>query len=519
MAFIATACALLCCAAPAFASVIGELDGGAIRVPARSAAPPAGSFAEVADVIPIDARSPSTPFPHFWERMFGSERAMVTLRESWRNDLRSAKRATGFEYVRFHAIFHDELGVYDEDAVGKPVYNFTYVDEVYDGLLANGVRPFVELSFMPRKLSSKPDSSFGFWYKPNVAPPKDWDRWEALVEAFGRHLVQRYGEEEVARWYFEVWNEPNIGFWDGEPKEPTYYELYDRAARALKRVSPRLRVGGPSTSAASWVDRFIAHCAEKNVPVDFVSTHFYANDPEGSGGPQDTRETSVCAAARKVHDQVSASARPNLPIIWSEFGATFWNESNVTDTAFMAPWIASVAGRCDGLADMMSYWTFSDVFEEGGVPASPFYGGFGLIAQGGVAKPGFNAFALLHRLGEERLRVDSPSALATKRADGSLAVAVWNSAPPGAAGTARSLVLQFSGVPPRARASVTIIDSSRGSALPLWERMGRPRYPTQEQLRQLRAAAALPAPARERLSGGAIALTLPSPALALVEIR
>ena len=154
------------------------------------------------EVIEVDVNAPSNPFPHYWERMFGSERAIVTLRESYRRDLREVKRITGFEYVRFHAIVQDEVGVYDEDASAKPLYNFSYVYQIYDGLLENGVRPFVELSFMPRKLASDPVASHPFWYKPNVTPPKDWDRWEQLIEQFARHLVARYGEDEVARWYF-----------------------------------------------------------------------------------------------------------------------------------------------------------------------------------------------------------------------------------------------------------------------------------------------------------------------------
>src|SRR5882762_4382245 len=228
--------------------------------------------------IEVDAGASAHPFPHFWEKMFGSGRAILSLRENYRHDLGETKRITSFEYVRFHAIFHDEAGFYDEDNDGKPVYNFSYVDQIFDGLLENHVRPFIELSFTPKKLASDPNALHPFWYKQNVSPPKDWGKWEQLVEDFTRHLVGRYGIDEVAHWYFEVWNEPNLDFWAGDPKEATYYELYDRAVRAIKRVSPRLRVGGPATAQAAWVDRFLAHCKEKNVPVDFASTHVYGND-------------------------------------------------------------------------------------------------------------------------------------------------------------------------------------------------------------------------------------------------
>ena len=225
----------------------------------------------------IDAHAAATPFSHFWELGFGSGRAILSLRESYRNDVRALKQATGLQYLRFHAIFHDEVGVYDEDAQGNPVYNFSYVDQIYDGLLANGVRPFVEISFMPKKLAVRQDLH-PFWYKQNVAPPKDYGRWDGLIHAFAEHLVQRYGIDEVAQWYFEVWNEPNIDFWTGEPKQATYFELYDHTARALKAVNARLRVGGPATAAADWVPDFLAHVVHDNVPADFVSTHGYADD-------------------------------------------------------------------------------------------------------------------------------------------------------------------------------------------------------------------------------------------------
>src|SRR6202048_1167076 len=228
--------------------------------------------------VEIDAAAPSHPFPHFWEQMFGSGRAILSLRESYRHDLIETKRITEFEFIRFHAIFHDEVGLYDEDKDGKPILNFSYVDQIYDGLLENKVRTFIELSFMPEKLTSDPNAKHAFWDKQNVAPPKDWGKWEQLVETFTRHLVERYGEDEVAQWYFEVWNEPNLDFWAGDPKESTYYELYDRAALAVKRISPRLRIGGPATAQAAWADRFLAHCKTKNVPVDFVSTHVYGDD-------------------------------------------------------------------------------------------------------------------------------------------------------------------------------------------------------------------------------------------------
>ncbi|GAC1674841.1 MAG: cellulase family glycosylhydrolase [Candidatus Acidiferrum sp.] len=472
--------------------------------------------------IEIDGKAHSHPFPHFWEQMFGSGRAILSLRESYRNDLRETKRITGFEYVRFHAIFQDEVGVYDEDKDGNPIYNFSYVDQIYDGLLENHVRPFIEMSFMPKKLTSDPNALHPFWYKQNVAPPKDWKKWEQLVEAFTRHLVQRYGEDEVAQWYFEVWNEPNIDFWGGDPKESTYYQLYDHAAFAVKRVSPRLRIGGPATAQAAWADRFLAHCKAKNVPVDYVSTHVYGNDKaEDVFGTHENipRTQMVCRSVKKVHEQIVASAFPKLPLIWSEFNADYSNQPDVTDSAFMGPWLADTIRQCDGLVAVMSYWSFSDVFEEQGVVKTPFYGGFGLLAADSIPKAAFNDFALLHQLGDTRLDVESNTVLVTRRKNGSLAIAVWNLFLPEEAGSPKTVTLHFKGLPAAKTASVTVVDKLHGSPLPEWEKMGRPQNPTTVQIKLLRNAAALPAVQKHALANGSLTITLPPHALALVMVN
>jgi xylan 1,4-beta-xylosidase len=473
--------------------------------------------------ISVDLRAPSHPFPHFWEQMYGSGRAALSLRESYREDLREVKRATGFEFIRFHGIFLDEVGLYDEDKEGNPIYNFSYVDQIYDGLLKNHVRPFVELSFMPHKMTSDLKLVQAFWYQPNVGPPKDWNKWEKLVEVFAHHLVERYGIDEVSQWYFEVWNEPNLDFWMGEPRESSYYELYDRSARAIKRVNPRLRVGGPTTAQAAWVDRFLAHCKANNVPVDFASTHVYGNDKaEDVFGTHEVipRDQMVCRSVKKVHEQILASPYPNMPLIWSEFNAAYDNQSSVTDSAYMGPWMADTIRQCDGLTAMMSYWTFSDVFEEQGVVKKPFYGGFGLLAENGIPKPAFNAFTLLHRLGDVRLDADSSSVVATRTKNGGVVLAVWGKiiAPEQKPVGSDVVQLEFKGLTGKHSAQVTIVDDEHGSPLPAYEKMGSPQFLSQAQITQLRAAAELPAATTIPISGNTLKLTLGGHALALVEI-
>ena len=231
--------------------------------------------------ITVDANAPTTPFPHFWEQTFGSGRAILSLRDEYRRDLDTVHDATGFKSVRFHGILMDEVGIYDparkytnpgqatENVQTDSIYNFSYVDAIYDGLLDHHIRPFVELSFMPKGLAADPNDLHVFWYHPNVSPPKDYAQWDAMMTAFAKHLVGRYGIDEVSTWNFEVWNEPNLDFWDGKPKQASYWELYDHTARALKSVNTRIRVGGPATAQAAWVGEFLQHCHDNNVPVDF----------------------------------------------------------------------------------------------------------------------------------------------------------------------------------------------------------------------------------------------------------
>jgi len=469
------------------------------------------------EVINLDVNAKARSFPHFWEQMFGSGRAILSLRDSYREDLREVKLATEFRYVRFHAILHDEVGVYDEDEHGNPVYNFSYVDQIEDGLLQNGVRPVVEISFMPRKLAAK-EAIHPFWYKQNVSPPKSYERWDELIRRLAQHLVDRYGVDEVAQWYFEVWNEPNIDFWAGEPKQATYFELYDHTARALKSVSPRLRVGGPATAAAGWVPEFLAHAAKEHVPVDFVSSHGYADDT-----PQDLFHTNadipvsqrVCRAIKMVHDRISASAFPNIPLFWTEWNVPGKEEAR--DTIYAPAALANTIPQCDGHVAMMSWWTFDDIFEEQGVVRKPFYGGFGLIAAGGIKKPTYYGFSLLHKLGDERLPVDSPDVLVTRRHDGTIVVATWNLVELDETGTTRSLRLNLRGVAGDAKVIVNRIDETHSNPLATYKTMGEPQYPTRAQIEKLNATSKLEAK-EAHLKNGSFDLELQPNAVVVVEV-
>ena len=254
------------------------------------------------------------------------------------------------------------------------------------------------------------------------------------------------------------------------------------------------------------------------MPVDFVSTHVYADDTSLHvfGRPGDIpRDQMVCRAVRNVHHEILASPHPHLPLIMSEFNATYIN-SGLTDTVYMGPWLANLATQCDGLTSMMSYWTFSDVFEEQGVPKRTLWGGFGLLTIGSVPKPAYNALAMLHQLGNTRIPDAQPGVLVTRRRDGDLAVALWNPFVDGQQRGSRMFVLQLSSAPFPARAQVQILDAARGDLNAAYLQMGRPRYPTPAQYRQLQQAARLPPPWRVPIKGGVVRVPVPQSGLALV---
>jgi xylan 1,4-beta-xylosidase len=276
-------------------------------------------------------------------------------------------------------------------------------------------------------------------------------------------------------------------------------------------------VGGPATAQAAWIPDMIAHAVQGQIPLDFVSTHVYGNDLSKDVFRTDEnidRAVMVSRAAQKVFNEVKASPRPDLPIIWSEYNASYKNEIDVTDSAYMGPWLANDIRLCDGLTAMMSYWTFSDVFEEQGVVKTPFYGGYGLIAEGGIPKAAFNAFRMLHQLGDQRSQPDLANELVTRRPDGTLAIAVWNYAAPGATVAARKIHITVDGFSSTPRYHIEIVDPEHGSSLAAWKTMGSPSSPTREQYERLRRAAIV----TQKLDGTS-SFMLPSQGLALVEVR
>jgi xylan 1,4-beta-xylosidase len=377
--------------------------------------------------IVADIRDTTGPVDRFFDLSVGSDYPGTLIREDTQAQLKTAVDELGFRYIRFHAIFHDVLGTVRVEN-GKTVYDWTKVDQLYDDLLARHIKPFVELGFTPKALATSSNSIF--YWNGNTSHPKP-EGWQELIQAFVQHIEERYGKDEVRSWFFEVWNEPNLsGFWEGADQK-AYFELYDLTAKTMKAIDPQLRVGGPSTAGAAWVPEFLAHVKQSGAPVDFVTTHTYGVDGGflDEDGKSDTKLSlspdAIVGDVRRVRQEITASAYPGLPLYFTEWSTSYTPRDFVHDSYISAPYILQKLKASEGQLQGMSYWTYSDLFEEPGPPHESFHGGFGLLNREGIRKPAYFAYKYLHALQGESLVSSDPQAMLAVK-DGNLSALIWD---------------------------------------------------------------------------------------------
>lgn len=460
--------------------------------PAAAASAPASAPAQhesaSGPLFVVDLSAAGRPLKHFWEGCIGGDHAKQLLRRDFQDQLTTAHRDLGVRSVRTHGVLAPQMSVY---STGRPsswspnAYSFFNVHQAYDHLVANGMHPYVELSAMPEDMAA-PGGSEIFYYGFLNSPPASFADWGALIGAFVGDLVDRYGLAEVRNWPFEVWNEPNLGFWGGTPQQ--YYQLYQAAAEAIKNVDTSIPVGGPATDGGglSYLEGFLDFVEANDVPIDFVSSHGYENN--ALAGPRGVAD--IFAPTRAV---IPAS----LPYYVSETGASYLdNVSDVWDTSYAAAfWVKAVA-ECDGITDILSLWTFSDIFEEEPQAANIFHGGFGALTMYATPKPVYRAFQLLHQLGDRRLPAagsgvpQTLGAIAATSARGGYDVLLYNHSLPngGTAAAEQTVTVQVQGAPATHTASLTRIDADHGNTRQAWYDLGRPVYPTRAQIEKIAAA-------------------------------
>lgn len=402
---------------------------GTAALASQAVAEPAPATTPAASVraIDIDLSRAGAPIDRAFDLSVGADYSGTLIRPDSLAQLDTAVRELGFRYVRFHDIFSDALSTVTVRD-GKTVYDWTKIDRLYDALLARRIRPFVELGFTPDAL--KTSSQTIFYWKGNTSHPRP-DGWAALIDAYVRHLRQRYGAAEVRTWFFEVWNEPNLdGFWEKADKA-AYLRLYESSARTIKTIDPALKVGGPATAGAAWIPDLLDFAATRKVPIDFVTTHTYGVDGGflDEKGQDDNRLStnpdSIVGDVRRVRAQIEASKFAGLPLYFTEWSASYNPRDPVHDSYVSAPFILTKLHGTRGVAQGMSYWTYSDLFEEAGPPPTPFHGGFGLMNREGIRKPAWFAYKYLHALKGREIAVGDTQALAATDA-GRTSVLLWN---------------------------------------------------------------------------------------------
>jgi xylan 1,4-beta-xylosidase len=432
-----------------------------------------------------DLSWPGTPLPHVWDHTVGSDHALMALRADWQTQLKRCHSELGFRYVRFHGLLSDDVGTLTRQQ-DQSLYSFFNADQIFDFLLSIGMRPFVELSFMPTALASGHKTVFH--YHGNVTPPEDYKQWAAFIRKLVRHWVERYGVQEVREWFFEVWNEPNLkAFWTGTQAD--YFKLYRYTVEAIKGVDAALKIGGPATAQNAWIEEFLDFCERRDLPADFVSTHHYPTD--GFGQPGDDTESQLAQSRRSVlREQAQDTCRRarGYPLYYTEWNTSSNPRDLLHDQPYAAAFVVKTVMEVGGLVDGYSFWTFSDIFEENYFPSVPFHGGFGLLNLHGIPKPTYRAFELLHRLGTERLWVDGLHHTVDAwivRNSNDVTVLLINHALPHHPIATEQVHLRLMNAPKLRTAFVERIDEEHANSYRAWRKLGAPEYLSAKDVERL----------------------------------
>ena len=439
----------------------------------------------------------------------GPGRMGLALTQEYQEQLKLVQEEIGFQHIRGHGLFCDDMAIYqtyEENGETKVEYNYTYLDRVMDSYRKVGLKPFLELGFMPGKLASGTQTVF--YWKGNTTPPKDYGEWCRMVQALLRHLMERYGSDEVVQWPIEVWNEPNLcGFWENADMEE-YFKLFHCTFDAIKEVDERFRVGGPAVCGGTdekWIRAFLEYCHENKIPLDYVTRHHYTiEQPEHEGHyaySELMKPEDGFANLQTTRDIIDSFPEyRGLKIHITEFNTSYTPKGVIHDTNLNAAFIAHQLSRLGDVNESYSYWTFGDVFEELGVPFAPFHGGFGLVAEGCIPKPTFWTFAFYKKLQESdgSCVYKDDSLVVLKRPNGDYLGIAWNVAyRDNVTGTEegeaqewrRKLEIQLPAGEEEYCLLTKTVDEETCNPLKVWHDIGEPAHLTEGQKKLLRESA------------------------------
>jgi len=500
-----------------------------------------------AQTITIDYNKQTHPQSDFWA-YFGYDEPNYTYMRDGKKLLTELQNLSPTPvYVRCHnllttgdgspALKWGSTNAYTEDANGIPVYNWRIADSIFDTYIQRGMKPLAEIGFMPEALSTHPEPYRHHW-RPGVNydsiftgwayPPKNYEKWAALIETWVRHCVQRYGEKEVASWLWEVWNEPDIPYWKGTEEE--YFKLYDHTANAVKKALPSAHVGGPATTgprgrnSSRWLREFLDHCAARKTPLDFISFHAKGSPKFIDGHVRMNMEPQLKDVSSGFAI-VKASPYSNLPIYITECdpegcaacGMTTNPENAYRNGTMYSSYTAASFARIAKIADSMQVslaaamsWSFE--FE-----GQKYFDGFRDLATNGIDKPVLNVFRMFGLMRGNRIPVDSAYVTANEH---TMCIMLWNYTDDDLPGPSETRTLQLLHLPAKKiRLTEYRIDDTHSNSYAAWKKMGSTQNLTAAQVQQLEAAGRLETSSPPRtLTTTRIPVTLPPHAVVLIKL-
>ncbi|MDO5518238.1 MAG: helix-turn-helix domain-containing protein, partial [Clostridium sp.] len=378
----------------------------------------------ISEIRPVDIMDKSSALKHTFKNVICVGKAKHILNFEIKNMLTEMQKEIGFKYVRFHGLLDDDMMLYSEDEQGNVELCFTYIDLAIDYLLSINLKPFMELSFMPKELAQEPSRTM-FYINSVISLPKSMDKWTYLIKNLVSHLILRYGQEEVESWPFFLWNEPDLINMFGFEDKDEFFNFYKETFKSVKEISPRIAFGSPPVFSDTmaglndWMDSFLEFCSTNCCMPDYLTMHFYPMNLSGRNPVTLSRESHLEMQKELVYSSSENALNECIEVIIKrikkynfnsdDLYLIGWNSSIshnelLSDTAYQSSYVAkNILENYDSLASF-GYWHISDFTEEVKTKNELFHGGQGIFTYNGIKKPHYFAFKMLNSLGDRLIK-------------------------------------------------------------------------------------------------------------------